>query len=339
VLPALAVAEALRARDVQVTFAGSPGRVESRLVPEAGFELDTFPISGLPRQPGVALARALGVALASPIACRHILARRRPDIVYGGGGYVSGPMVLAARTRGIPAALAEADAHFGLANRLVAPLARRVFLSFPVQGRGGAKYRVTGRPIPVSSRAGSPAEGRRAFGLPGDAPVLLIAGGSQGARSLNELAVQAFAEEGPAVLHLAGIRDYERLLPRITRDDYRLLSYTDEYGLALGAADLALARAGGSVFELAAAGLPAILVPYPHATADHQTKNAAYFAAAGGALVVADTELERVPALVADLLADAGRRRQMSEAMRRVARPDAAAEIAEELIALASTRR
>src|SRR5439155_15801402 len=142
----------LRARDVQVTFAGSPGRVESRLVPEAGFELDTFPISGLPRQPGVALARALGVALASPIACRHILARRRPDIVYGGGGYVSGPMVLAAWTRGIPAALAEADAHFGLANRLAAPLTRRVFLSFPVHGRSGAKYRVTGRPIPPSSR-------------------------------------------------------------------------------------------------------------------------------------------------------------------------------------------
>ena len=98
VLPALAVAEALRARGALVTFAGSPGRAESRLVPEAGFELDTFSISGLPRKPGVALARALGVALASPLACRRILARRRPDVVYGGGGYVSGPMVLAAWT-------------------------------------------------------------------------------------------------------------------------------------------------------------------------------------------------------------------------------------------------
>ena len=232
-----------------------------------------------------------------------------------------------------------ADAHFGLANRLAAPLARRVFLSFPVHGRSGAKYRVTGRPIPPSSRAGSRAESRRTFGLPAEGPVLLVAGGSQGARSLNELAVRAFAEEGPAVLHLSGVRDYEHLLPRITRYDYRLLPYTDEYGLALGAADLALARAGGTVFELAAAGLPAILVPYPHATGDHQTRNAEYFAAAGGALVVSDAELERVPALVDDLLADGDRRRRMSEAMRRVARPDAAAEIAEELIELASARR
>src|SRR5438128_2101712 len=244
VLPALAVGEELRARNVRVTFAGSPGRVESRLVPDAGFELDTFSISGLPRQPGPDLLRSIAVAVRSPFACRRILVRRRPDVVYGGGGYVAGPMVLAAWTRGIPAALAEADAHFGLANRLAAPFARRVFLAFPVEGRDGVKYRVTGRPIPARSRAGSRDEGRRAFGLPADGPVLLVAGGSQGARSLNELAVRAFAEEGPAVLHLSGVRDYEHLLPRITRHDYRLLPYTDEYGLALGAADPALARAG-----------------------------------------------------------------------------------------------
>lgn len=324
---------------MQVTFAGSAGRAESRLVPEAGFELDTFAISGLPREPGLQLARALGVAVASPLACRRILARRRPHVVYGGGGYVSGPMVLAAWTRGIPAALAEADAHLGLANRLAAPLAQRVFLSFPVEGRNGAKYRVTGRPIPKSSYPGSREEGRKAFGLPAEGPVLLVAGGSQGARSLNELAVRAFADEGPAILHLAGARDYEELRARVARPDYRLLPYADEYGLALGSADLALARAGGSVFELAAAGLPAVLVPYPHATADHQTKNACYFAAAGGAVLVPDAELARVPVLVDELIADEDRRRRMSEAMRRVARPDAAADIAEELVELASARR
>src|SRR5262245_39300204 len=134
VLPALAVGEALRARGVQVTFAGSPGRVESRLVPEAGFELDTFSIAGLPREPSFELARSLRVALGSPVACRRILARRDPHVVYGGGGYVGGPMVVAAWTRGVPAALAEADAHFGLANRLAAPFARMVFLAFPVEG-------------------------------------------------------------------------------------------------------------------------------------------------------------------------------------------------------------
>ena len=123
VRPALAVGEALRARGATVTFAGSPDRVESRLVPEAGFELDTFAISGLPRTPSLELLRALWRAAKAPFACRAILRRRRPDVVLGGGGYVAGPMVLAARLSGIPAALTEADAHLGLANRLAAPFA------------------------------------------------------------------------------------------------------------------------------------------------------------------------------------------------------------------------
>ena len=118
-----------------MTFAGSPGRAEARLVPEAGFELDTFRVSGLPRRPGLAQARAALHSLAAPAACERILARRRPDVVLGGGGYVSGPMVLAAARRRIPTALMEADAHLGLANRLATPFARRVFLSFPIPGR------------------------------------------------------------------------------------------------------------------------------------------------------------------------------------------------------------
>src|SRR5215210_564604 len=139
VLPALAVADALRDRGVLVTFAGSPGRAEAQLVPVAGYELDTFAISGFPRRPGVALARAVGRAVAAPVACRRILARRRPHVVLGGGGYVAGPMVLAARTMGIPAALTEADAHLGLANRLAVPFARRVLLPYDIEGRRGGK--------------------------------------------------------------------------------------------------------------------------------------------------------------------------------------------------------
>src|SRR3954468_24345778 len=147
VLPALAVGEALRARGARVTFAGSPDRAEARLVPEAGFELDTFRISGLPRQPGLAQARAGVRALAAPASCDRILARRRPDAVLGGGGYVAGPMVVAAARRRIPTALTEADAHLGLANRLAAPFAKRVFLSYPIEGRKPPKYLVTGRAL------------------------------------------------------------------------------------------------------------------------------------------------------------------------------------------------
>src|SRR5947209_2655234 len=152
VLPSLAVAEELTRRGVSVTFAGSPDRVEARLVPEAGFELDTFRISGLPRRPGAALARALLLAGAAPRACSRILERRRPDVVLGGGGYVAGPMVMTARRRRIPAAVMEADAHLGLANRLAAPLARRVFLAYPPARPLRAKERVVGRPLPARSR-------------------------------------------------------------------------------------------------------------------------------------------------------------------------------------------
>jgi UDP-N-acetylglucosamine--N-acetylmuramyl-(pentapeptide) pyrophosphoryl-undecaprenol N-acetylglucosamine transferase len=303
-------------------------------VPEAGFEFDPFRITGLPRRPGIAQLRAVLLAGRAPRVCARILAARRPGVVLGGGGYVAGPMVYAAWRRRIPAAVTEADAHLGLANRLAAPFARRVFLAYPVPGRGGRKYRVVGRPI--GRGAEMPAdEARRRFGLPMEERVVLVFGGSQGAQALNELALDAWSEEGPAVLHLCGERYAAELAGRELRPEYRLLPWTDDFGGALAAADLVLARAGGSVWEVAAAGKPAVLVPSPNVTADHQTKNARHFEAAGGAVVVPEGELTRVPRVVRDLLADEARLAAMGEAMRRAARPDAAGEIAEELIALA----
>ncbi|MBA3412218.1 MAG: glycosyltransferase [Actinobacteria bacterium] len=319
-----------------MTFAGSPDRAEARLVPEAGYAFDSFRVRGLPRRPGPELVRALFAAARAPRACIRILDRRRPDVVLGGGGYVAGPMVLAAALRKIPAALTEADAHFGLANRLALPFARRVFLSFPIEGRCGGKYRLTGRPIPRRSRVLGRSEARRVLELPEQGLLLLVFGGSLGSRVLNELAVEAFGVEGPPVLHLCGERDYGELRGRVRRRDYRLLPFTDRFGAALGAADLALARAGGSVWELAAAGLPAILVPGLFATADHQGKNARYFERTGGAVVVAESEVSTVPGLVRSLLADEARLAAMSTAMTQLARPHAADEVAEELIALAT---
>jgi UDP-N-acetylglucosamine--N-acetylmuramyl-(pentapeptide) pyrophosphoryl-undecaprenol N-acetylglucosamine transferase len=320
---------------VTVTFAGSPDRVESRLVPEAGYELDAFSISGLPRRPGIALVRALVRAVRAPFACSRILARRRPDVVLGAGGYVAGPMVLAARARGIPAALTEADAHFGLANRLAAPFARRVFLAYPIPGRTGSKYRVVGRPIPRAHLGSSREAGTARFGIRSNGPVLAVFGGLAGAQALNEFAVETYGDDGPAVLHIAGERDFELLRGRVTRPDYVLIPSTNEFGDALAAADLAISRAGGTVWELAAAGTPSVLVPYPHATADHQALNARYFEEGGGAVVVPQEELGRVPAVVSELLGDPDRRRRMSEAMRALARPDAAEQIADELVRLA----
>ena len=320
-----------------MSFAGSPDRVEAQLVPEAGYEFDSFRISGLPRRPSVALARALLLAGAAPRACGRILAARRPDVVLGGGGYVAGPMIFAAARRRIPTALTEADAHLGLANRLAAPFARRLFLAFPIAGRVGPKYLVTGRPIPESSRPVERGEARRQLGLPADGPVVLVFGGSQGSQTLNELALDAWAERGPAVLHLSGDRHWAKLSSRVSRPEYKLLPFTKEFGAALGAADLVVARAGGSIWEIAAAGKPAIVVPFPHATADHQTANARYFA--GGVEIVADGDAARlVPGLVDELLADRERLERMAAQMRALARPDAAEEVAEGVLELVAPR-
>jgi UDP-N-acetylglucosamine--N-acetylmuramyl-(pentapeptide) pyrophosphoryl-undecaprenol N-acetylglucosamine transferase len=329
------VADALTERGVFVTLAGSPDRVEARLVPESGYELDTFRISGLPRQPTPAFVKALALAGAAPAACRGILRRRRPDVVFGAGGYVSGPMVVAAASMRIPTAIAEADAHLGLANRWAAPFARRVFLAYPLAGKHSVKYRVVGRPIPERARTVSQAEGREIFELPRTGPVLLVAGALAGARSINELVVESFAEVGPAILHISGDRDYASLRRRVTRSDYRLIATTDRIGAAYSAADLVLSRAGSGVWEMAAAGKPAVLVPYPFATADHQAKNAAYFVRAGGAIMVRELDLEDVPDTVRSMLDDPARLAQMGEAMLRAARPHAADEIAEGLIELA----
>jgi UDP-N-acetylglucosamine--N-acetylmuramyl-(pentapeptide) pyrophosphoryl-undecaprenol N-acetylglucosamine transferase len=324
---------------VTVTFAGSPDRVESRLVPEAGFELDPFSVSGFPRRLGIELLRALWRAARAPFACLRILRRRAPDVVLGGGGYVAGPMVLAARIKRVPAALTEADAHLGLANRLAAPLARRVFLAYEIPGRDGSKYRVVGRPVPRDHLGADRRASRVAFGLPEDRPVLAVFGGLAGAQALNEFAVETYGERGPAVLHIAGERDFPGLRPKVTRSDYVLLPTVERFGAALAAPDLAISRAGGTVWELAAAGTPTILVPYPHATADHQFLNALHFERGGGAIVVRQEELGRTPTLVEELLADPERLRHMSEAMRALARPEAAEEIADELVRIASSRR
>jgi len=318
-------------------FAGAE-RAEATLVPAAGFPFEAFRVEGLPRRPGRQLVRALARAAAAVPACVRIVRRRRPDVVLGGGGYVAGPVALAARAQRIPLALMEADAHLGLANRIAAPFAERVFLAFPIPGRDGGKYRVVGRPIPARSRPVPPDEARRLFGLPADGPVVLVFGGSQGALALNNAAVEAWADEGPAVLHVCGERHIESLAPRVARPGYVLLGFTDDFGAALSAADLVVSRAGGSAWEVAAAGKPALLVPYPHATADHQSSNARFFAERGAAIVVPQDELD-LRRQAGELLADQDRLRRMGEAMRSLARPDAADAVAEEVLALAAARR
>lgn len=325
----------MQADGAVVSFIGTGRGSGAGLVNGAGLEEDVVPMRGFARTLTPRNAVAIGLAaLAVPRAMRH-LRRRRAQVVIGGGGYTAGPVALAAWLLRIPVLLTEADSHLGMANRLAAPLARRVALAFPIPGRDAPKYVVTGRAVGAEVRGATRAAGRAALGIADDALCVLVAGGSQGARTINRAVAQAFGD-GPQfeLVHLAGARQVDdvRLLlaDRAPGPRYHLLGYLDNFHDAVAAADLIVSRAGGSIFELAAIGRPAILVPYPHATADHQTKNARWLVDAGAAVLVPDAECtpERIGALVRELLDDPARRTAMADAARTVARPDAADTIA-----------
>ena len=338
-VPALAIADALRAEGAEVEFLGGE-RAEAELVPAAGYPFHRLAVAGLDRRNPLRAARAAALAAAASGRARRILNAVGAGAVIGGGGYVAGPAGLAAATLRLPLFLTEADSHLGLANRALAPVARRVFLAFPLDGREAPKYEVTGRPVPPATGQIARDDARRRLGLSAEGTCLLVFGGSIGARRLNEAAIEAFAGGAPfTVLHASGRRDYPDLQERLDAagapDHYRLAPYVEPFADALAAADLAVARAGGSVFELAAAGLPAILVPYPYATAGHQEGNARFMADGGGAVVLPDAQLDarRLSREVGALLAAPERLREMSAAARRLARPDAARRIAGEVLA------
>jgi UDP-N-acetylglucosamine--N-acetylmuramyl-(pentapeptide) pyrophosphoryl-undecaprenol N-acetylglucosamine transferase len=330
VVPALAVADALRADGAEVAFIGGE-RAELELVPAAGYELRTLRVQPLYRKQPVRAAGAAAVDAAALVAARRLLGELAPAAVMGAGGYVAGPVGLAAVLRRVPLVLCEADSHLGLTNRLLAPVAKRVCLAFPIEGRDGDRYLVTGRPIPPPATDRNAA--RERFGIGAEETCVLVFGGSQGARSINQAAVEAFAGARFHVLHAAGERDLPDL--QAPGPHYDLRGYISEFGEALLASDLVIARSGGSIFEIAAAGRPAVLIPYPYATADHQTANARYMEEAGAAIVIPDDELTaaRLAAEVGGLLADSGRLAAMARASAGLAKPEAARDIAREVLA------
>ena len=339
-MPAIAVADALRAEGAQVSFLGTRERAEAELVPAAGYEIDFLRVSGLDRRNPLRAALAAIRSARAVGAARRLLAERGAEAVLGGGGYVAGPAGLAAVRIGLPLVLTEADSHLGLANRLLARRAKRVCLAFPIPGREGAPYLITGRPVPRAVLEADRGAARARFGLSEGERCLAVIGGSLGARSINLAAFAAFAEGGgkARVIHIAGRRDYSELERRWRQagspGDYTLLAYEPDLGDVLAACDLVLARAGGSVMEVAAAGRPAVLVPYPHATGDHQDANAQWMADGGAAVVIPDAELEptRLALAVTDLLGDPSRLAEMAAASARLARPDAAERIAAEVL-------
>jgi len=331
-----------------VSFLGARGRTEAELVPAAGYEIDLLDLSGIDRRNPVKAVRAGLQALAAVPRARRLLRRRQADLVLGGGGFVAGPAGLAARRSHLPLVLTEADRHLGLANRLLARKADRVCLAFEIPGFDRQNVVVTGRPVNRAVLEADRGRARERFGIPPEAACLLVMGGSLGARSVNLAAVAALAERPGReyrVIHVSGRRDYPVVRERLGRADwaqgYTLLEYESDMGDSLAACDLVLGRSGGSVFELAARGRPAVLVPYPHATGDHQQANAEWMEAAGAAVIVPDHALDpdRLIAEAGAILGDGDRLRAMSAASASLARPGAAKAVADEVFAVLEARR
>lgn len=322
--PLLATADALTrlVPDVEVTCLGTPRGLENRVVPEAGYPLELIPPVPMPRRPSADLVRVPARLRGAVKEALAVLDRVRPDVVVGYGGYVSVPAYLAARRRRLPLVVHEQNALPGLANRLGARVADRVAVSFPDTPLRKAEY--VGLPIrrmiSQLDRAAVRAEARAFFGLDADRPTLLVTGGSQGSRRLNQAvsgAAGALSDAGVQVLHVQGKHGgADPALPAGAAAPYVVLDYCDRMDLALAAADLTVCRSGAnSVTEAAATGLPAIFVPLPIGNGE-QDLNARPVVDAGGALLVADAAVttEWVASSVVDLVTDADRLAAMGAA-------------------------
>jgi len=264
------------------------------------------------------------------------------------------PVGLAAALTRTPLVLHEQNSVPGLANRILARYAAALALTYPAASEklgGVSKVVVTGNPVRPAVLSADRAQGRSSLGIPDDALVLLIFGGSRGARRLNEIAVEVAAQllqnPGVHIVHVTGKAEHDSVVSALRADNvnaqrYRALDYIDDMGSALAAADLVVSRAGAtSIAEITALGRPAIFVPYPYATEDHQTLNASAVAGAGGAIVIPDGELdpENFVETVTSVLLDPGRRANMSAASRSFANPQAAQSVADTVIEIASKRK
>jgi UDP-N-acetylglucosamine--N-acetylmuramyl-(pentapeptide) pyrophosphoryl-undecaprenol N-acetylglucosamine transferase len=311
--PLLATADALRRLDdtVEVTALGTPRGIEGRVVPEAGYPLEMIPPVPLPRRPNADLVRVPARLRGAVKGALDVVDRIRPDVVVGFGGYVSVPAYLAARRRHLPIVVHEGNALPGIANKLGARFTSHVATSFPETPLRHATY--VGLPIrrmiSTLDRAALRDEARRTFGLDADLPTLLVFGGSQGARRLNQsvsAAAEAFVAAGVQVLHVVGANGEASVARAPGQPPYVVLPYVDRMDLAYAAADLAVCRSGANtVTEVASVGLPAVFVPLPIGNGE-QDLNARPVVDAGGALLVQDGALTpewvsgTVPALTAD---------------------------------------
>lgn len=322
-----------------IAFVGTPDGLEARLVPDAGIRFIGVRAAGFDRGNPLTLLTSSVRILSSALRAIRLIQEQRPDVVLGFGGYVSLPVGLAAAWRRVPLVLHEQNSVPGLANRILSRWARAVGITYEESLRHlrhPERAALTGNPVREAVLTADRDRGRRAFDLDPEAVVLLVFGGSRGARHINDtfvgLAAELMRVPSLVVVHSAGRIESESVASRVAESlggdvsRYRVLDYIDAMGDAIAAADLVVSRAGAtSIAEITAIGRAAVLVPYPFATDDHQTLNARAVADAGGAVVIADDELdsERFRETIVGLITDEERRAAMAAASATLGRPDA----------------
>lgn len=335
----MTVAEHLRAEGHDVAFVGTPEGLEARLVPEAGVTFFGVQAKGFDRSRPYTLVTSTATIVSSLMRARRLIRQWGADVVFGFGGYVSLPVGFAALTRGVPLVLHEQNSVPGLANRVLSRWARAVGVTYAGSIPHLAhpeRAVVTGNPVRSTVLEADRGRGRLTLGLSEDTTVLLVFGGSRGARHLNErfagLAPRLAELPSLQVVHVAGRIEAASVAERVAgaveapENRYQVVDYIDGMGDAIAAADLVVARAGAtSIAEITAIGRASVLVPYPYATDDHQTLNARAVADAGGALVFADADIDDATFAddVMELLVDVPRRKKMAAAAAALGRRDA----------------
>ena len=352
--PALALADVLQERGVEVRYAGTPQGVEARLVKQAGIPFTPFEAAGFNRNHPTTIVKGVSLIAKSTKAAVKWFEEIKPDAVVAFGGYVCLPVGRAAEKMGIPLVVHEQNSVMGMANKYLASRAKKVCLTYDHAEKDlkdTSNVMVTGNPVRASVFAATREEGRAMLGIPADARALLVFGGSLGARHINQamcaLKAKLLGYPDLHIIHVTGPKEYESVKDQLALTDeeakrWHLFDYQNEMGKCQAAADAIVSRAGAtSLAEISARAIPALLVPFPYATEDHQTTNAQALVEAGCAYMIADADVEgpEFERLVCSLIEDASVRERMSEAARGLKTRDAAGLLADVVMDAANCAR
>ena len=343
IFPALAIANALGARDpkIQFLFVGAEGRMEMEKVPQAGYEIVGLPVAGFQRRLTAVNLLFPFRLLASLWKARGVVKQFKPDLAIGTGGYASGPVLLVAQRMGIPTLIQEQNSYPGVTNRLLARRADRICSAFADMEAWFPPQRTvhTGNPVreAIANNRCSREEGIAEFGLDPDRQTLFITGGSLGARVINDAidaGLPALLESGLQIIWQTG-KVYKAAYASRESAHVKVLDFVARMDAAYAAADAIVSRAGGTIAELCIAGKPCILLPSPNVAEDHQTKNVQALVEQDAAILIADAAAatDLVPTILA-LMADAPRREKLGQAIQSLALPHATEHIADEAMTL-----